>query len=80
VLEFLADSDAQIVRGLIALLQRVYSGQPARAVLDFDPQAMLKRLGLDEHLSMGRRNGLAGMIQRIRHEASKILAGDLHGK
>jgi cysteine desulfurase/selenocysteine lyase len=72
-LEFLADSDAAIVRGLIALLERVYSGQSAQAVLAFDVESFLKRLGLDQHLSMGRRNGLAGMIQRIRAEAAAIL-------
>jgi cysteine desulfurase / selenocysteine lyase len=58
---------------LIAILQKVYSGQSAQAVLAFDPMAMLKRLGLDQHLSMGRRNGLAGMIQRIRSEATKLI-------
>jgi cysteine desulfurase/selenocysteine lyase len=71
-LEFLADSDAAIVRGLIAVLQKICSGQSARAVLDFDITAVLKQLGLDEHLSMGRRNGLAGMIQRILVEAKSI--------
>jgi cysteine desulfurase/selenocysteine lyase len=72
-LEFLADSDAAIVRGLIAILEKVFSGQSAQAVLAFDSMAMLKRLGLDQHLSMGRRNGLAGMIQRIRSEAAKLI-------
>jgi cysteine desulfurase/selenocysteine lyase len=71
-LEFLADSDAAIVRGLIWLLERVFSGQPAEKILAFDIESLLKRLGLDKHLSMGRRNGLAGMIQRIRAEAGKI--------
>jgi cysteine desulfurase / selenocysteine lyase len=72
VIEFLADSDAAIVRGLIWLLQRVFSGQSAKAVLAFDIEALLKKLGLDQQLSMGRRNGLAGMIQRIRSDASRI--------
>ncbi|MDP9173379.1 MAG: SufS family cysteine desulfurase [Planctomycetota bacterium] len=71
-LEFLADSDAAIVRGLIALLERVFSGQSASAILGFDIEGFLKRLGLDQHLSMGRRNGLAGMIQRIRAEAASL--------
>jgi cysteine desulfurase/selenocysteine lyase len=71
-IEFLADSDAAIVRGLIWILQRVFSGQSARAVLAFDVESLLKRLGLDQHLSMGRRNGLAGMIQRVRADASQI--------
>jgi cysteine desulfurase/selenocysteine lyase len=72
VIEFLADSDAAIVRGLIWLLQRVFAGQSAKSVLAFDIESLLKKLGLDQHLSMGRRNGLAGMIQRIRADASRI--------
>ncbi|HXE52475.1 MAG TPA: SufS family cysteine desulfurase [Tepidisphaeraceae bacterium] len=69
-LDFLADSDADIVRGLIAVLEMVFAGQSAREVLAFDIEAFLKRLGLDQYLSMGRRNGLASMIQRIRAFAS----------
>jgi cysteine desulfurase / selenocysteine lyase len=72
-LEFLADSDAAIVRGLIWLLERVFSGQSAKEILAFDIEALLGRLGLDRQLSMGRRNGLAGMIQRIRAEAAKLV-------
>ena len=68
-IDFLADSDAAIVRGLIALLQKVYSGQQAQAIVSFDIESLLNRLGLNQHLSMGRRNGLAGMIGRIRSEA-----------
>jgi cysteine desulfurase/selenocysteine lyase len=75
-LDFLADSDAAIVRGLIWLLEQTFAGQSAKAVLAFDIESLLKRLGLDQHLSMGRRNGLAGMIQRIRGEAAKIAQKD----
>jgi cysteine desulfurase / selenocysteine lyase len=71
-IEFLADSDADIVKGLIALLQRVYSGQRAADVLAFDVEGLLRRLGLDKYLTTGRRNGLAGMIQRIRSLAAKV--------
>lgn len=71
VLEFLADSDADIVRGLIAILQKVYSGQKARDVVAFDIQGFFRRLGLDQNLSMGRRNGLADMVQRIRTTAAQ---------
>jgi len=74
VLEFLADSDADIVRGLIALLERVYSGQPAGQVLAFDVEGFFARLGLDQHLSMGRRNGLAEMVKRIRTFAGTLAA------
>jgi cysteine desulfurase/selenocysteine lyase len=73
VMEFLADSDADIVRGLIAILQKVYSGQKVGAIAAFDIEGLLKRLGLDQHLSMGRRNGLAGMIQRVKAHAKRIV-------
>jgi len=73
-LDFLADSDADIVRGLIAVLEKVFAGQSAREVMAFDVESFFKRLGLDQHLSMGRRNGLTSMIQRIRAYA-KAFAG-----
>lgn len=73
VIEFLADSDANIVRGLIALLQQLYSGQKAGAILAFDAQAFFGRLGLDEHLSMTRRNGLVAMVERIRQIAAGLV-------
>ncbi len=69
--DFLADSDAPLVRGIIALLQRVFSGQSARAILDFDTESLLLDLGLDRHLTMSRRNGLEGMLKRIRAEAAR---------
>ncbi len=72
VIEFLADSDADIVRGLIGLLQRVFSGQRAEQILNFDVDAFFARLGLDQHLTMGRRNGLAAMVQRIRDFAASL--------
>jgi cysteine desulfurase/selenocysteine lyase len=72
--DFLADSDADIVRGLIGILHRVYAGQSAREILSFDVESFLKRLGLEQHLSMGRRNGLASMIQRIRSYAQALVA------
>lgn len=65
-LDIVADSDAHLVRGLIGLLQRVYSGQPVEQILSYDITVLLRRLGLDKHLSMGRRSGLEGMIKRIR--------------
>lgn len=70
VIDFVADSDSAIVKGLIAVLQSVCSGQPAADVLSFDVNHLLERLELDQHLSMGRRNGLHGMIQRIRQLAA----------
>jgi cysteine desulfurase/selenocysteine lyase len=71
-LDFLATSDAALVRGLIGILQRVYSGQPAADVVKFDIESFLRRIGLESHLSMGRRNGLDGMIRRIREMAARI--------
>jgi cysteine desulfurase/selenocysteine lyase len=71
-LEFLASSDADIVRGLLAILQRVFNGQSAAAILKFDIDGLLKRLGLNQNLIMGRRIGLDSMIRRIRAEASKL--------
>ena len=70
-IDFLADSDSSIVRGLIAILQRVYAGQKPADILSFDINALFTRLGLDQHLSIGRRNGLAGMVKRIRELAAQ---------
>lgn len=64
--DFQGDSDAMIVRGLIAVLHALYSGVPVAEVGTIDAQAELARLGLDEHLSSQRSNGLRAMIQRIR--------------
>ena len=72
VLEFLASSDAEIVRGELALLQKVYCGQRAADVLAFDVHEFFGRLGLDQHLTMGRRNGLAEMVKRIRNFAADV--------
>ncbi len=72
VIEFLADSDADIVRGLVALLQRLFSGQRAADVLAFDVHAFFRRLGLEANLSMGRRNGLGEMVKRLRAFAADV--------
>lgn len=64
--DFQGDSDAMIVRGLIAVLHALYSGVPVGQVGGIDAQAELARLGLDEHLSSQRSNGLRAMVQRIR--------------
>jgi cysteine desulfurase/selenocysteine lyase len=73
VLEFLATSDAQIVSGELALLQKVYSGQRAGEVLGFNVRDFFARLGLDQHLSPGRRNGLAEMVKRVRGFAAELV-------
>jgi cysteine desulfuration protein SufE len=68
--DFQGDSDALIVRGLIAVLHALYSGLPAAEVGKVDAAAELKRLGLDEHLSQQRSNGVRAMIGRIRSLAA----------
>ncbi len=73
-LEFIADANADIVRGLIAILQRIYSGQRAADVLAFDIERFFHRIGLDQFITSQRRNGLAGMIQRIKAAAMAIAA------
>jgi cysteine desulfuration protein SufE len=66
---FRADSDAHIVKGLAALLVRLYSGRTADDVAGIDARDVLARIGLSEHLSPQRSNGLNAMIARIRAEA-----------
>lgn len=68
--DFQGDSDAMIVRGLIAILHALYSGVPLAEVGRIDATAELGRLGLNEHLSSQRSNGLRAMVQRIREEAA----------
>jgi len=74
VLTFVGDSDAHIVRGLIAILFALYSGRPARDILSTDAFAALDKLGLREHLTPQRSNGLRSMVERIRTEAQGALA------
>jgi cysteine desulfuration protein SufE len=68
------DSDAHIVRGLIAILFALYQDKPAREILDIDPQTVFAALGLKEHLTPQRSNGLASMVERIRSDARAALA------
>ena len=74
VLRFRGDSDAHIVRGLIAILLALYSGRPAREILAGDPEAVFDEIGLREHLSSQRSNGLSSMLARIRADAESALA------
>ncbi|MFT3689435.1 SufE family protein [Paenirhodobacter sp.] len=68
--DFEGESDALIVRGLIAILHALYAGLTTEQVLAVDAGAELARLGLDEHLSQQRSNGLRAMVERIRHLAA----------
>jgi len=68
---FDGDSDAMIVRGLIAVLRALYNDLPVREVVAVDARGELARLGLNDHLSAQRSNGLTAMIERIRLVASQ---------
>ncbi|MGB3500306.1 MAG: SufE family protein [Mesorhizobium sp.] len=74
VMTYQGDSDAHIVRGLVAIMIALYSGRRASEIASTDAEALLKRLGLDEHLSPQRSNGLRAMVQRIRRDAAAALA------
>jgi cysteine desulfuration protein SufE len=69
-LGFRGDSDAHIVRGLIAILLRLYSGRAPGEILAFDANAAFEQLGLSGHLSAQRSNGLHSMTERIRRDAA----------
>ena len=71
---FRGDSDAMIVRGLIAILRALYDGLPAREVLSVDAGGELARLGLQDHLSSQRSNGLRAMVARVRDLAGERAA------
>ena len=72
-LKYLGDSDAHIVRGLIAILLTLYSGRPAREILDTDAIAVFDRLALREHLTPQRSNGFRSMVERIKSDARGAL-------
>ncbi len=74
VLNFHGDSDAHIVRGLVAILLSVVSGKQASEILAADPIALFDRLGLREHLTPQRSNGFRSMVGRIRADAQQALA------
>ena len=75
VFRFRGESDAMIVRGLIAVLHALYSGLTVAEVLRVDAPAELGRLGLNDHLSSQRSNGLRAMVERIRKLARDAAAG-----
>jgi cysteine desulfuration protein SufE len=73
-LSFEGDSDAHIVRGLIAILFALYSGKSAQDILATDALALFDSIGLRENLTPQRSNGLRSMVERIRAEAKTALA------
>lgn len=68
-IQFIADSDSQIVRGLVAMLLMIYSGRTPQEIIDVDIDAVFDRVGLKQHLSRSRSNGLRSMVRRIRQIA-----------
>jgi cysteine desulfuration protein SufE len=74
VLTFVGDSDAHIVRGLIAVLFALYSGKNAKDILATDAVALFEQLGLRDHLTPQRSNGFRSMVERIRRDANAALA------
>jgi cysteine desulfuration protein SufE len=74
VLDYLGDSDAHIVRGLIAILLTLYSGHTPQQILATDAIALFDEFGFREHLTPQRSNGLRSMVERIRSDARQALA------
>lgn len=74
VLNYLGDSDAHIVRGLIAILLALYSGHTPREILATDALAVFDEIGFRAHLTPQRSNGLRAMVERIRSDAREMLA------
>ncbi|AWM86453.1 SufE family protein [Microvirga sp. 17 mud 1-3] len=73
-LHLVGDSDAHIVRGLVALLIALYEGKTGREALATDALGLFTSLGLAEHLTPQRSNGVRSMVERIRHDAQAVLA------
>ena len=74
VLRLGADSDAHITKGLVAFLVALHSGQTARAILQTDAVGLLRDLGLGQHITSKRSNGLRSMAERIQGEARRVAA------
>jgi len=73
VLKFRGDSDAHIVKGLVAVALTIFSGRTAQEIVDIDAAGILSGLGLEEHLTPQRSNGLHAMIGRIKRDAAQLL-------
>ncbi len=76
ILTFRGDSDAHIVKGLIAVLFALYSGRKASDILAIDERAVFAKLGLNDHLTPQRSNGLASMVGRIKSDARSASGAD----
>ena len=73
-LSFTGDSDAHIVKGLVAVMIALFSGRSAQEILTLDPEPTFAAIGLREHLTPQRANGVASMLERIRGDARAALA------
>lgn len=76
VMTFKGDSDAHIVRGLIAILLMVFSGKTAQEIVDTDIHTIFEELELEQHITMNRRNGLYSMVDTIQRLAATRLAAE----
>ena len=74
VMRYRADSDSQIVKGLIALVLEVFNNRPPEEVVTADIESVFQQLELEQHISSGRRNGLSSMVRRVRELAQGELA------
>ncbi|MBL4854051.1 MAG: SufE family protein [Robiginitomaculum sp.] len=73
IMTYRGDSDAHIVKGLVAIVLAIFSGRTAQAIVDIDATSILAKLGLAEHLTPQRSNGLHAMVARIKRDASELL-------
>lgn len=73
ILIYKGDSDAHIVRGLVAIVLAQYSGMPAKEILETNLEEIFGKIGLKEHLTPQRSNGLSSMVQRIKDDAAAAL-------
>ena len=73
-LSFRGDSDAHIVRGLVAILLNLYKDKSVSEIVEYDAEGAFQKLGLGEHLTPQRSNGFYAMVQRIRNDAAAALA------
>ena len=74
VITYMGTSDAHIVRGLVAILLALFSGRRSSEIVATDAEALLRDLGLDEHLTPQRSNGLRSMVRRIKRDAENALS------
>ena len=73
IVHFDGDSDAHIVRGLVAIMIAAMSDRPAEEIVEFDAEALLAQIGLDSHLTPQRSNGLRAMVSRMKNIASTVV-------